>query len=829
MTGKALGAVGFTDTVIASNLAHFGGGGVYLLDLDSLTLDGLQVHDNEAEYAEGGAFFIRDVSGAIEIDEVDFVDNTSELEGGALFTDDFVSLEVTGGSFEGNTTEQHVFGGAMFSHGTLGVSTLAVDGTHFVDNFIPAFGSAMANHTLDSVTITDAEFRENATRGSSYMAGAVYNRFVRAIEVDGTEFVDNGVGAGLFGPGGLYNVNFESLVVRDSLFLGQESTGDAAIWNCNDSDPDWTDADCNEPTYNFDAEPGASFHASVVIEDSTFDGNRSTIWGAAALKDNYIDTLQIRGSVFRDNHSAWEWVGGAVWLEDSGDVLIEETVFEANDGWLSGSAVTDQVGGSLTITDCEFLQNVGAPPVKAEDITTFTLTGSTFEGLGLTGEPHFKQQGEYAGGGVHIDGVDAVTIDDCDFANLQAQSGGAVMVEDGYVAGDMVVTLTNSRFSGNRGDNAGGAAYFSQGKTIEIADCDFRFNHDRYAAGGALHVGYFDDVAIRRSNFHSNATDIDSGAAHLVHNERVVIEDSDFSNNGSSIVGGALVIDYGRDSQTIQSVTIDGCTFNRNQTATTGGAVKVDFAGLVTVRDSMFAYNGCRTTCLGGGLFVDNTDTLVVERSAFVRNWAGDHLGAPYWWVGAGITAEASAVTVSDSVFDLNQIPELNPTLFDPGFGFRFGGAIVFRPLGPTVTGDPASLSVRGSTFVQNQAEKASAIAIDRTFVGDGAEVDVEVVNAIVRANYPDVIEHFDTSWYPHPAGVDLTYSDVQGIDDPENHVVDVNPEFQSANESDPYRQWRLQETSPVIGAGIWLPGSVDFEGTPRMNPPSLGAFEFLP
>lgn len=49
-------------------------------------------------------------------------------------------------------------------------------------------------------------------------------------------------------------------------------------------------------------------------------------------------------------------------------------------------------------------------------------------------------------------------------------------------------------------------------------------------------------------------------------------------------------------------------------------------------------------------------------------------------------------------------------------------------------------------------------------------------------------------------------------------------------NATQPPYDFRLRPESPAIGAGVAIPGAtVDFEGTPRANPPCIGAYERIP
>jgi hypothetical protein len=296
-------------------------------------------------------------------------------------------------------------------------------------------------------------------------------------------------------------------------------------------------------------------------------------------------------------------------------------------------------------------------------------------------------------------------------------------------------------------------------------------------------------------------------------------------------VGGAVLVDYGKGGP-IETVVLDRVVVESSAGGSTGGGVKISQAEQVTVTDSVFEANTCDRGlgtfgtgwCLGSGLYVGSAGDVVVERSAFLDNAATSD-GIDEGQIGAGLAADSvHTLTVRASLFAGNA---LTPNGTTPAA--NRGAAIDFRPNVWASRVDPLSLTVQGTTLVDNSALHAPAISVDRVYTGDGPVIDTQVINTIARdATTGPIVAWSQDSAYPHGTPVSVTYSNVSGMVGGTN--VDVAPGFRAPDVNDAYAEWRLATASPMIGAGTPVAeDGVDFDGLTRANPPAIGAFEYVP
>jgi len=487
---------------------------------------------------------------------------------------------------------------------------------------------------------------------------------------------------------------------------------------------------------------------------------------------------------------------------------------------------------SLVVDGCTFDAQQGAPPLRTIAVDSVTLRNSTFTGTGSTyvscntgNLPDYAAQGEYMGGGAHIQDAAKVLVEDCAFKDLQSQSGGGLSIE--YGTSDATVVVRRTSFTNDTAEMAGGGLHVQgPGTSADLEDLTFDRDTACYG-GGALAVEGFGAVTLARSTFDHYHGYTDAGGAHLVRNDKVDLDDVSFLGSDglqTPIAGGALLVQYGNSAQEMTEVTLNKVKVHATQSLTTGGGAQVTDADTVNVADSDFETDACAQTssgwCLGAGLYVARTGDLTVDRSAFVANSASG-IGQ----VGAGLEGDqVHALLVRDSIFSNNVVAH-----DDVAIAGNRGGGIDFRPQVYGSRTDPTSITVDGSTFIDNHATQASGISIDRVFLGDVPDISTSVVGTVIRDSQgAEVIAEWTSSGFGQaPSGVIMGYSDIQGHGTGD-HMIDVDPLLQPPDTTgaDPWQQYRPSSTSPLIGAGFYLTDSVDFEGTARANPPTIGAFE---
>ncbi|MEM8899164.1 MAG: choice-of-anchor Q domain-containing protein, partial [Bacteroidota bacterium] len=111
------------------------------------------------------------------------------------------------------------------------------------------------------------------------------------------------------------------------------------------------------------------------------------------------------------------------------------------------------------------------------------------------------------GGGLFISNASPV-IDNCLFTNnFSVPDGGGI-----YVDGDRDLTITNTTFSFNSCDDAGGAIA-AEIPNITVENCVFYRNFAETSGGGGIATGLGTNLIIRNSTFHLNRVDEGNGGA----------------------------------------------------------------------------------------------------------------------------------------------------------------------------------------------------------------------------------------------------------------------------------------------------------------------------
>jgi predicted outer membrane repeat protein len=303
-----------------------------------------------------------------------------------------------------------------------------------------------------------------------------------------------------------------------------------------------------------------------------------------------------------------------------------------------GAAINTTHQGSLTVENLVFRNNVahkGGGAIFSAFEGNLTVKGSRFEG-----NKAIAGNDERGAGAIAFWGPNNLTVTDSTFIGNQGINGGAI----NSLAGQM--TIKNSEFIDNKttaayyatGQNNaslrgyGGAVYADRassaksttGGTIEIDNSTFKNNQGR-AEGGAvyLYTGGLDRVDINKSVFEQNQVlALPKG------------------NNGN---GGALVV---MSNDVNQGLTISDSSFANNKAASQGGGLWMMNAP-TNISNTTFSGNRAEslTTSGNGGAMALYGKTDIIN-TTIANNYAG--------WVGGGIAANSSPVSVKNTIFFAN-------------------------------------------------------------------------------------------------------------------------------------------------------------------------------
>ena len=746
------------------------------------TISKTKFTNNKAQY--GGAIDI--CAGTIKIINSKFINNSADVEGGAIdinAANGNPKVTISSSNFINNSAP---VGGAICN-----VHDLTVKGSTFIDNTpntIFNWVGAGGNLNLNIRTFTDLQNAIGLVTGTLTlnqniaMTAKEAADFTNGITIT-KDIVIDGKGHTIDAKnlGRIFSIGegFTVTLTNATLINGKATEG-GAIYN----DGSLTLSDVKLSDNAADSYGGAVFNnGELVVSDSVFDsndivnrGSASVDYGGAAIYNWKEGTLKVTNSNFTNNiknykngdnlvgaittignatvsgsnfvNNSGRWGGaisatGAELRKNSSTLTVSNTIFKDNSALYAGAVYI--WGSNYNIADCVFDNNTafgkgnmtpnnnngGALVVSQVSRFNEPITGT------ISGSKFTNNKAQYGGAAYFNKGF--VTITDSVFENnIATAEGGAVGFSHASVK-DLVVSINNSSFVGNKAPVAG--AIFTNVDS-KITNSNF-INNSAAKIGGA--ICNVNDLTVENSKFVNNTpqaihnskelhlgietfTDLQN-AIDLV--DGILTLDSDIAmtdDEAAGFVGGVainkdIVIDgkgHTIDAKNLGrifsigegfAVTLTNATLI-NGKAVEGGAIYND--GSLTLSDVKLSDNAADG--YGGAVF--NNGHLVVGNSVFDSNDIVNRGSASVDYGGAAIYNWYDGIlTVSGSNFTNNIKNYKNgdrlvgavatigdATISDSYFvnnAGRWGGAITTS--GALIAGDDVNtLTVSGSTFKEN-------------------------------------------------------------------------------------------------------------------------------
>ena len=707
--------------------------------------------NNKAQY--GGAIDI--CAGTIKITNSKFINNSADVEGGAIdinTLNDNLKVTISGSKFINNSAP---LGGAI-----LNIKDLTVKGSTFINNTPNTIFNGVGaggNLNLNIRTFTDLQNAIGLVTGTltlnqnvalttkeaaDFTNGITINK---DITIDGKGHTIDAKNLGrIFSIGEGFTVT-----LTNATLINGKATEGGAIYN----DGSLTLSDVKLSDNAADSYGGAVFNnGHLVVGNSVFDandivnrGSASVDYGGAAIYNWYDGTLTVSGSNFTNNiknykngdnlvgaittignatvsgsnfvNNSGRWGGaisatGAELRKNSSTLTVSNTIFKDNSALYAGAVYI--WGSNYNITDCVFDNNTafgkgnmtpnnnngGALVVSQVSRFNEPITGT------ISGSKFTNNKAQYGGAAYFNKGF--VTITDSVFENnIATAEGGAVGFSHASVK-DLVVSINNSSFVGNKAPVAG--AIFTN---VDSKITNSNFTKNTASKGGAVLNENGAKLTVDNSTFKDNAADSYGGA--VFNNGELVVSDSVFDSNdivnrGSAGVdyGGAAIYNWENAKLDISKSNFTNNIKNYVNGDRLVGAVTT--IGNATISDSYFVNNSGRwggALAATGGVSGSAINTIDVDGTKFVNNTAL-YGGAMFVW--------ASNYTISNSVFDNNSAfgkGDMSPNNNN-------GGALV-------VTQDniPVSGKIVNSNFTNNKAQYGGA-----AWINEGT-VDIDGSNFI--------------------------------------------------------------------------------------------------
>ena len=686
-------------------------------------ITGSNFTNNKAQY--GGAIDI--CEGNIAISDSLFVNNSADVEGGAIDIDSAINnpvVTVENSKFVNNTPQ--AIHNSKELH--LGIETFA-DLQNAID-------------LVDGILTLDSDIAMADDEAAGFVNGVAINK---DIVIDGKGHTISAEDLGrIFSIGEGFTVT-----LTNATLINGKATEGGAIYN----DGSLTLSDVKLSDNAADSYGGAVFNnGELVVSDSVFDsndivnrGSASVDYGGAAIYNWYDGVLTVSGSNFTNNiknykngdnlvgaittignatvsgsnfvNNSGRWGGaisatGAELRKNSSTLTVSNTIFKDNSALYAGAVYI--WGSNYNIVDCVFDNNTafgkgnmtpnnnngGALVVSQVSRFNEPITGT------ISGSKFTNNKAQYGGAAYFNKGF--VTITDSVFENNVATAeGGAVDFSHASVK-DLVVSINNSSFVGNKAPVAG--AIFTN---VDSKITNSNFTKNTASKGGAVLNENGAKLTVDNSTFKDNAADSYGGA--VFNNGELVVSDSVFDSNdivnrGSAGVdyGGAAIYNWENAKLDISKSNFTNNIKNYVNGDRLVGAVTT--IGNATISDSYFVNNSGRwggALAATGGVSGSAINTIDVDGTKFVNNTAL-YGGAMFVW--------ASNYTISNSVFDNNSAfgkGDMSPNNNN-------GGALV-------VTQDniPVSGKIVNSNFTNNKAQYGGA-----AWINEGT-VDIDGSNFI--------------------------------------------------------------------------------------------------
>ena len=675
--------------------------------------------NNKAQY--GGAIDI--CAGTIKITNSKFINNSADVEGGAIDINALngnPKVTISGSKFINNSAP---LGGAI-----LNIKDLTVKGSTFINNTpntIFNWVGAGGNLNLNIRTFTDLQnaiglvtgtltLNQNvamtAKEAADFTNGITINK---DITIDGKGHTIDAKNLGrIFSIGEGFTVT----LTNATLINGRAVEG-GAIYN----DGSLTLSDVKLSDNAADSYGGAVFNnGELVVSDSVFDsndivnrGSASVDYGGAAIYNWYDGTLTVSGSNFTNNiknykngdnlvgaittignatvigsnfvNNSGRWGGaisatGAELRKNSSTLTVSNTIFKDNSALYAGAVYI--WGSNYNIADCVFDNNTafgkgnmtpnnnngGALVVSQVSRFNEPITGT------ISGSKFTNNKAQYGGAAYFNKGF--VTITDSVFENNVATAeGGAVDFSHASVK-DLVVSINNSSFVGNKAPVAG--AIFTNVDS-KITNSNF-INNSAAKIGGA--ICNVNDLTVENSKFVNNTP-------QAIHNSKELhlgIETFTDLQNAIGLVDGILTLDSDIAMTDDESAGfVNGVIINKDIVIDgKGHTISAEDLGRIFSIGEGFTVTLTNATLINGraveGGAIYNDGSLTLSDVKLSDNAADSYGGAVF---------NNGELVVSDSVFDSNDIVNRGSASVD------YGGAAIYNWYDGTLT-------VSGSNFTNN-------------------------------------------------------------------------------------------------------------------------------
>ena len=635
------------------------------------TIAGSKFTNNKAQY--GGAIDI--CEGNIKITDSEFVNNSADVEGGAI------DINTVNGNPEVSISDsKFINNSASYGGAIVNVKDLTVRNTEFVNNTPDAIFNYVGfggNLDLGIENFTDLQNAIGLVTGTltlnqnvvmtddeaaNFVNGVIINKNIR---IDGKGHTIDAKNLGrIFEIDGGFAVTLTNVTLTN----GKADNG-GAIYNFGNLDLVHVNFVNNTAKYG-----GAimNYAYGLVLDDSTFTNNTAKIGGAIY---NSADCFVVGNSTFANNTATSN--GGVIFNYGIGFVVGNSTF--VNNSAADGAGAILNGGRGFVVGNSTFANN------------TATSKGGAIYNYGIgfvVGNSTFANNTAEDAGAVYNEGDNSV-VGNSTFVNNTATSIGGAIINNGKLVVD------NSAFEDNAANYYGGAIF--NWDDLQVTNSAFDGNDilvrniramDNVDHGGAAIYNWKNGkLDISKSNFTNNIKNYKNGnllVGAVATIGDATISDSYFVNN-SGRWGGALSVMGGESSSATNFIDIDGTKFVNNS-ALYGGAMFVwgsnySISNSVFDNNSAFGKGNMTPNNNNGGALVVTQGNIPISGTIINSNFTNNK--AQY----------GGAAWINEGTVDISNSNFINNTATVEA------GAIGFEPAYTKITA-----TVYGTNFINNTA-----------------------------------------------------------------------------------------------------------------------------
>lgn len=692
------------------------GGGIYIHDDCTVTIEGGKITNNKAEDDAGGIFVKGTLimtggyisgntaggSGAaiytmddsrIELSNVQITGNEADDKAGAIYLDVVSDSSLTNCTISNNKAKSD-YGGAIYMDSKN--KTLTIIGTHFDGNTADDDGGAIYLER-GSIVMTGGEFRNNKSDNDSGAVKVTSNTSFSATATTFSGNVAESEEAGALKNKG--NVTLTSCTIEGN--TAHKEGG--AIWN----DSEMTLVDCTFTTNSSAVKGGAIFSDDkLTINGITMTGNSTRGNGGAIFVGGSSDPVKIQGLLKIKDNDAND--GKNIYLREDRTLMLMGDIGEETEVWLTmeeekGIAVTNyatfrpKTETDLDNTPTKFFKSDNYLGVKrggkeekdvelysgwkyvqemlskAEDSSIVKLyadysatsddsslkvnTGKTFT-LDLNGHTLNRNLNDDENNGHVIDvGNGNLTIIDSSTDNSGTITGGYAKEGGGIViGGEGTCTINGGNITGNKAEVDGGGIKNYGTLTINGTNEKRVIISENYAkeTGGGIYNHVSGTINLSYVDITGNTAREEGGGLKLhPANDPVINSCNIIKNNSETDRAGGINLASGN------SLTITNSNISDNTSSGPGAGIYLEDNGTINLESTQFNTN--QSSNGGGAVKTIEGSTINVSNCSFNNNKATDEYGG-------GILALGTA-TITSCDFTGNQSSKEGGAIYNGGTG----------------------------------------------------------------------------------------------------------------------------------------------------------------